>query len=80
LEISVPLDGFTPEKLDILRRLIDSKAPLIMKALGVEDLPIQVGKNKIGFPWFRGDLDADSINAYAQFCCALQKRPNGNRA
>ena len=71
LTIEVPIAGFTPKKLDILRRLIDSKAPLIKTALGVEELPIQVGKDRIGFPWFRGGLDADSINAYAQFCAAL---------
>ena len=71
LEISVPDDGFTPEKLDILRRLIDSKAPLIKKALCVEDLPIQVDDRKIGFAWFRGNLDADSISAYSMFVTAL---------
>jgi len=72
LVISVPLDGFDPPKLDNLFKLVDSKATLIKKALGVDDLPIPMTLgNSLEFPWFNGDLDSDSINAYTQFVTAL---------
>jgi len=41
LIIEMPLDGFTPEKLDNLAKLVNAKAPLLKAALGVDDLPIQ---------------------------------------
>jgi len=76
LTIEIPLDGFTPDKLDILHKLVDSKAVLIKKALGAENLPIQVGEDTIKFPWFPANpnnkpLDHDTINAYSQFVSAL---------
>jgi len=76
LTIGMPLDGFTPDKLDNLHKLVDSKAVLIKKALGAENLPIQVGEDTIKFPWFPANtnnapLDSDTINAYSQFMSAL---------
>jgi hypothetical protein len=71
LTIEMPLDGFTPEKLENLRKLIDSKAVLIKKALGAEDLPLVATDSTIKFPWFPADLDSDTINAYSQFVAAL---------
>ena len=37
LVVSMPLDGFTESALDNLRKLVDSKHGLIMKALGTTD-------------------------------------------
>ena len=70
LTISVPLDKV---KVGNLTALVDVKAGLIRTALGVQDLRIDVGAEKVSFPWFCGDLDADTIQAYTQFVEALCK-------
>jgi len=71
LTIELPMDGFTPEKLDNLRKLVDSKAPLIRKALEIDALPIEVTDVEVRFPWFSPELDSKSIIAYSQFVMAL---------
>ena len=70
LTISVPLDKV---KVGNLTALVDAKAGLIRTALGVQDLRIDVGAEKVSFPWFCGDLDADTVQAYTQFVEALCK-------
>ena len=52
LVISMPMDGFSEATLDNLRKLVDSKATLIKKALAVEALPIEVTDDRVSFPWF----------------------------
>jgi len=71
LTISIPADDFTPEALANLRKLVDSKAILIKKALEIDALPIEVTDVEVGFPWFSPDLDNESIAAYSQFVVAL---------
>ena len=71
LILGYPLDGFTPEKLDNLNKLVSSKEVLIKKALGIDNLPIKVTADSIAFPWFPADLDGDSVKAYSQLICAL---------
>lgn len=70
LTISVPMDKV---KVGNLTALVDAKAGLIRTALGAQDLRIDVGAEKVSFPWFSGDLDADTIQAYTQFVEALCK-------
>lgn len=68
LVIEMPLAGFTPEKLDNLVKLVNAKAPFLKAALGTEDLPVQKADEdggKLRFPWFGGDLDDDTVKAYA---------------
>jgi len=71
LTISIPAEGFSPEALDNLRKLVDSKAPLIRKALEIDALPIEVTDVEVRFPWFSPELDSKSIIAYSQFVMAL---------
>ena len=70
LTISVPLDKV---KVGNLTALVDAKAGLIRKALGTQDLRIDVDEEKVSFPWFSGDLDADTVQAYTEFIGALCK-------
>lgn len=70
LTISVPLDKV---KVGNLTALVESKAGLIRKALGTQDLRIDVDEEKVSFPWFIGDLDADTVQAYTRFIEALCK-------
>ena len=70
LTISVPLGKV---KVGNLTALVDAKAGLIRKALGTQDLRIDMDEEKVSFPWFSGDLDADTVQAYTQFVEALCK-------
>jgi len=72
LTIEMPMEGFTPEKLENLRKLVDSKASLIKKALEIDELPIiTTDAGTLGFPWFKPDSDGETITAYSQFVAAL---------
>lgn len=71
LTVQMPKDSFTEDSLDNLHRLIEAKGNLIKKALDVTDLPINEDGDKISFPWFTTELDADEIRAYTHFIAAL---------
>lgn len=76
LVIEMPLEGFTPEKLDNLTKLVSAKAPLLKAALGADDLPIEQTANTLRFPWFGDGLDAETVKAYASLIgmiCAAAK-------
>ena len=76
LAISVPKDGFTDDAIANLKHLVESKATLIKKALGAENLTITVEDDKISFPWFAGFPAPDVISAYTKFIgklCGMAK-------
>ena len=54
-----------------LTRLLDAKGSLIKKALGIDDLRIEIDEEKVSFPWFSETLDAESAKAYTRFISAL---------
>ena len=64
ISIAMPLNGFTPESLDNLCRMVTAKEPLIEKALGVEAIPIRVLENGIEFPWFRTEHSNDMMHTH----------------
>ncbi len=68
LTISVPL-----EKVQVgnLTNILESKADLIKKALGVSDIRISIDPDKVSFPWFEELPDADTTAAYSTFVCKL---------
>jgi len=70
LTVALPREGFTDDALENLRKLVDSKAALIKKALAVDALPIEVTEEKVSFPWFN-EADSDSVKAYSHFIIAL---------
>ncbi|MDR0530764.1 MAG: hypothetical protein LBG83_01690 [Oscillospiraceae bacterium] len=70
LVLQVPSEGFTPEKLDNLCKLVAAKEPLLKAALGVDTLPIQHTAETIDFPWFRADSPENAI-PYAQLVTAI---------
>lgn len=73
LSISYPMEGFTDESLANLEKMVASKAPLIKKAIGVDELPIERGETELTFPWFSAELTSDETYAYAQFITQLCK-------
>lgn len=68
VEISVPADKVNAENLE---KLLESKKELICRALGVNNLPIEVTDSVVKFPWFSELPDADIIKAYTNFIAAL---------
>ena len=69
--IQMPLDGFTPEKIDILCKLVASKQSLLQKALGAEALPIAIGQGTLDFAWFYVNAAPEEIAAYTHLVKAL---------
>ena len=70
ISIDVPLDGFSPETIDRLCKLVMAKSSLIKMAIGAEDLPIRVLPDRIFFDWFKLS-DSENMMEYAKFINAL---------
>ena len=62
-----PRADMTDAALENLRKLVDSKAALIRKALGADRLDITVTDERISFPWFDAVPDAEMSTAAAKF-------------
>ena len=71
LTIELPKDGFTETALDNLQKLVDSKASLLKKSLGTEDLFIEVTEDMIKFPWFSTSADPMEVAAYTHLITAI---------
>ena len=54
-----------------LTKLLDAKGCLIKRALGISELPIEVGEDKVSFPWFPQMPGTDETKAYTHFISAL---------
>ena len=73
LTVEIPLDKVS---VGNLTKLLDAKGNLIKKALGVEDIRIEILEDRVAFPWFDELPDADSVKAYTDFIaklCAMAK-------
>lgn len=71
LTIEIPVEGFTPESLANLEKLIASKATLIKKAIDADALPIERTETTLQFPWFTVSDDESVASAYTHFVAAL---------
>lgn len=71
MSIEVPLEGFTETALSNLERMVESKAELIRKSLGADDVSIETAEDRLVFPWFPADASPDEAKAYTQFVHAL---------
>lgn len=63
--IELPLKDLSETAVENLRRLTDSKAALIKKALGADRLDIELTDDTIRFPWFDRIPEPEVINAAA---------------
>lgn len=84
LTVSMPRKYFNDQALSNLKNLVESKQTLIKNALGITALPIEVGEEKVSFPWFEiKPADENAVTAYTHFIYALcemaknQRRING---
>lgn len=70
LTIEMPLDKVA---VGTLTNILSAKGSLIKKALGVDDLRIEVKDDKVAFPWFKELPDAEETKAYTMFISLLCK-------
>ena len=71
LTVSLPMDGFTEDALDRLRKLVDSKAKLIRKALGAARLDIRKDAERVSFPWWDTLPEPEETQAFTAFVAAI---------
>ena len=71
LTISMPWEGFDDAAWQNLKNLVTSKEGLIKKALGVDALPMMFTPEKISFPWFEAQPDAEVAKAAMELIAAL---------
>lgn len=70
LTVSLPLDKAS---VGNLTNLLTAKENLIKKALGIDDLGIEITEDKISFPWFTELPEPEVVKAYTHFIAALCK-------
>ena len=68
LTVEIPLDKVA---VGNLTKLLDAKGGLIKKALGAQNLGIEILEDRVAFPWFPEMPDADAVKAYTHFISAL---------
>lgn len=69
--VSMPRSLFTDVNLENLKGIIAAKGNLIKKALGVDDLLVEITDTKVSFPWFPSTPTPDELKAYDTFICKL---------
>ena len=70
LTVSLPLDKVA---VGNLTNLLTAKESLIKKALGIDDLGIEVTEDTVSFPWFPEMPEPEAVKAYTHFIAALGK-------
>ena len=68
--IELPREGFTIDALANLKKIIESKASLLKKSVGTDDLSIEITEDKVRFPWFHTE-DGMEIAAYTRLVSAM---------
>lgn len=72
LTVAMPKDYFTGNSLLNMENLLEAKGNLIKKALGIDNLPIEIDEEKVLFPWFSiTPPDRDTVNAYTHLIYSL---------
>lgn len=70
LTVSLPLDKVA---VGNLTNLLTAKESLIKKALGINDLGIEVTEDTVNFPWFKELPEPEAVKVYTHFIAALCK-------
>lgn len=71
--VSLPRDSFDDASISRLRNLVESKKTVLKAALEAQELPINVGEDKITFPWFTLTGADGEAEAYTMLISALGK-------
>jgi len=75
LVVDMPLEGFTENALENLKKIVASKNRLMQKALGTDGLKIDVSDEKLSFPWFILTGTDGETDAYLRLITALCVMP-----
>lgn len=70
LSIEIPREKMTDEAIENLKKICESKAGLFKKAFAADELPIEIGEERISFPWFH-ETDGAAVAAYTHFVTAI---------
>jgi len=69
---TITVDGYFPDSvLGNLRSIIASKAALIKKAIGTDNLTVVTIEGTLHFNWFKPDSSEEELAAYKKFVSAL---------
>ena len=68
LTIEIPFDKVNCGNL---LKLLEAKGNLFKKALGFDDIRIEMLEDRVGFPWFKELPSPDEVKAYSEFICKL---------
>ena len=71
LTIRLPKNGFTDRAIDNLRKMVDAKAALMRKALGVDRLDIEFIEDTVPFHWWNTLPGPEGVQAYTKVLAAL---------
>jgi len=71
LSVSLPRESFTNAALDNLDGLLESKGNLIKKAFNIADASYIATEEKVTFPWFSGEISAETSKAFQDFVSKL---------
>lgn len=71
MAIQMPLSLFTESQLKNLYALVAAKASLLKKALGADELPINIVDKKLDFPWFPKCESPDEVKTYMHLVTAI---------
>lgn len=69
--VQMPLSIFTESQLQNLYALVAAKGNLIKKALGVDELPINIVDKRLDFPWFPKYESPNEVKAYMHLVTAI---------
>lgn len=69
LAIQMPM--LTDTELTNLHALLTAKGTLIKKALGVNELPVEIIDDRLNFEWFSAESTPEEIQAYSTFIATL---------
>ena len=69
--VSMPRRLFTDSALANLKALVAAKGGLFKKALGVNELPIEVTDDNVSFPWLEGERTPEEIRVCGRFITKL---------
>ena len=80
LTVSMSRKYFNDQALSNLKNLVKTKQTLIKNALGITALPIEVGEEKVSFPWFEiKPADENAVTAYTHFIYAICEMARNQR-
>jgi len=71
LSINASAEGFKAQSFQNLDNLISSKAWILRKMTGIEELDYEYKKTVLTFPWFKADATPNEVSAYSQLITAL---------